>query len=486
MATCAAVPDVLVIGGGIAALCAAITARRAGASVQLLEWAPRALRGGNARHARNLRAVHGAPTPFSPGVYTQAEFLAELSRVAEERDDPALCQRLVADSVSVVPWLAAHGVGFQHAGDGLLPVSRRTSFLFGGGKTMLNALYASAGRLGVQIAYNSPVTGLTLADGRVRALDLASSRVQPRAVVLCCGGAQADPASLRPLWGEAADAFVLRGTPYADGALLRGLIAQGVATAGEPGACHLVAVDARSPRADGGIATRVLGIPAGIVVDRAGRRFHDEGGDTGPTRYAVWGRKVAEQPGQMAWLILDAAAHSGTLPPVFPPLTAVTLQELAALAGVDAAGLTATVTAFNAAVREDGRTAGLVPGKTRHARALTVPPFAAIPIRPGITFTCLGVKVDAGARVLMEDGTPVSNLFAAGMIMAPNVLGTGYLAGAGLTIGAVFGRLAGDSAARHARCAADRRCDRRPEGRSGVQVSEARVNGEGQADHERF
>jgi tricarballylate dehydrogenase len=287
-------------------------------------------------------------------------------------------------------------------------------------------------------------------------VDTPSGQVQPRTVVLCCGGAQADLAALRPFWGEAADAFILRGTPYADGALLRGLIGQRVATAGEPGACHLVAVDARSPWADGGIATRVLGIPAGIVVDAAGRRFHDEGGDTGPTRYAVWGRKVAEQPGQLAWLILDAAAETGTLPPVFPPLMAATLPELAVLGGIDAAGLAATVSAFNAAVRADGRTAGIRPEKTRHARVLAVPPFSAIPIRPGITFTCLGVKVDGEARVLMADDTPVSNLFAAGMIMAPNVLGTGYLAGAGLTIGVVFGRLAGEAAARRARCEPDR------------------------------
>ena len=455
MAIPAAVPDVLVIGGGIASLSAAITARRAGASVQLLEWAPRALRGGNARHARNLRVVHDAPTPFSPGVYGQAEFLAELGRIGEGRGDPVLCRTLAAESASVVPWLEAHGVPFQRAGDGLLPVSRRTSFLFGGGKTMLNALYSVAERLGVQIGYDSAVTRLSLAHGRVSAVDLPAGRLQPRAVVLCCGGAQADLAALRPVWGEAADSFVLRGTPYADGALLRGLIAQGVATAGEPGACHLVAVDARSPRSDGGIATRVLGIPAGIVVDRAGRRFHDEGGDTGPTRYAVWGRKVAEQPGQLAWLILDAAADTVTLPPVFPPLTAPDLPKLAALAGIDRPGLEGTVAAFNAAVREDGCTAGLAPDKTRHARALAVPPFFATPMRPGITFTCLGVKVDTRARVLMTDGAPVSNLFAAGTIMAPNVLGTGYLAGAGLTIGVVFGRRAGEAAARHARCGPD-------------------------------
>jgi tricarballylate dehydrogenase len=458
MASRPAVIDVLVIGGGIAGLCAAIAARRAGAGVRLLELAPRPLRGGNARHARNLRVAHDAPTPYSPGGYTPAEYLAELGRIGGPRGDAALCRRLAVDSASVVPWLAAQGVPFQRAGDGMLPFSRRTSFLLGGGKTMLNMLYATAEKLGVVIGYDSGATAVEIAGGQLRAVEVRTpagpERLHPGAVVLCCGGAQADLAALRPFWGEAVDGFCIRGTPYADGTLLRGLIAQGAATAGEPGACHLVAVDARSPPVDGGIATRVLGIPAGIVVDRSGRRFHDEGGDTGPTRYAVWGRKVAEQPGQLAWLILDAAAEPRTPPPLFPPLWADTLPELAAMAGLDAAALIATVAAFNAALRNDGDagcTVGLAPAKTRHARPLAVPPFAAIPIRPGLTFVCLGVKVDARARVVMADDISVPNLFAAGMMMAPNILGTGYLAGAGLAIGVVFGRLAGEEAARHAR-----------------------------------
>jgi tricarballylate dehydrogenase len=455
MATPRPAPDILVIGGGIAALCAAITAREAGAAVRLIETAPKPLRGGNARHARNLRAVHDAPTPFSPGTYSEAEFLTELSRIAGDRFDPLPCRRLVAGSASLVPWLAAHGVPFQRAGDGLLPHSRRTSFLFGGGKTMLNRLYAAAERLGVDIAYDTRATGLTVTDGRIDSVDLATGRLHPGAVVLCCGGAQADIAALRPAGGLASDGLILRGTPYSDGALLRGLIAQGVATAGDPGVCHLVAVDARSPPTDGGIATRVLGIPAGIVVDRSGRRFHDEGGDTGPTRYAVWGRKVAEQPGQCAWLILDSAVETGAPPPLFPPLTATTLPALAERTGIGAEALMATVTAFNAAVRPGGLTAGLDPPKTRHARTLAVPPFFAMPIRPGMTFTCFGVKVDEHARVLLAGDTPVANLFAAGMAMAPNVLGTGYLAGAGLTIGAVFGRIAGAAAARHVRSLPD-------------------------------
>ena len=446
--------DVLVIGGGVAALSAAIAARRAGACVRLIEAAPRALRGGNARHARNLRVVHDAPTPFSPGSYAAAEFVAELGRVAEGRNDPGLSLRLAAESASVVPWLGAQGVAFQPAGTGLLPVSRRTSFLLGGGKAMVNALYGTAERLGVAVGYGSRVSGLTLAGGRVSAVAVTGpagvEQLWPRAVVLCSGGAQADRAAVRPVWGAAGEGFINRGTPYADGAVLGGLIAQGVATVGEAGACHLVAVDARSPAADGGIATRVLGIPHGIVVDRTGRRFHDEGGDAGPTRYAVWGRKVAEQPGQLAWLVLDSVGMRLVPAPLFPPLSAATLPALAGLAGLDAGVFGATAEAFNAAVRDPGEagfTVGITPGKSRFSRPLVVPPFRAIPIRPGITFTCQGVKVDAEGRVVMADGGVVGNLFAAGTVMAANVLGNGYLAGVGLTVGVVFGRMAGEAAA---------------------------------------
>lgn len=448
-------PDVLVIGGGVAGLCGAITARRAGADVRLIEHAARPMRGGNARHARNLRAVHREPTRFSPGNYAAAEFVSELGRIGGQRSDPALSLILAEDSASVVSWLAATGVPFQPAGTGLLPVSRRTSFLLGGGKTMINRLYETAESLGVTIDYATRCTALTLVDARLAAVNVetpgGAECLRPRAVTLCCGSAQADRAALRATWGDACDAFINRGSPYADGALLRTLIAQGVATVGEPGACHLVAVDARSPPADGGIATRVLGIPHGIVVGLDGRRFHDEGGDTGPTRYAVWGRKIAEQPRQLAWLILDAMAMRQVPRPLFQPVSAGSLPDLAVLAGLDPQTVTATVRDFNAAIGcggKTGHTVGLDPPKTRYAQPLSEPPFAAIPIRPGITFTCQGVRADGQARVMTTGGAPIENLFAAGMIMAGNVLGHGYLAGAGLTIGVVFGRRAGAAAAR--------------------------------------
>ncbi len=448
--------DVLVIGGGIAALCAAIAAREAGARVCLLEQAPRWQRGGNTRHSRNFRVAHPAPTPFMPGRYSEDEYLAELNQAAQGRQDTALAWLLVRRSAELPDWLGRHAVPFQPIDSGLLPPSRRTVFCFGGGMVMLNTLYSHAHRLGVDIRYASTVAALQLDDGRVRGVDIVDAggrrRVRAASVVACCGGYQADPARLRPHWGEAADRFIVRGVPYARGEVLFDLLDQGAAAVGEPGACHLVAVDARSPAEDGGIVTRVLGMSAGIVVDHAARRFHDEAADIGPTSYAAWGQKVAQCPGQIAYLLLDAPAEAGLRPPVFPPHRAATIGGLAAAAGLDPAALEATVVGFNAAIPTGAaHTLGIAPAKTRWARPIATPPFAAIPIRPGVTFTCHGVKVDTAARVMMADGRAAANLFAAGMIMAPNILATGYLAGAAVTIGGVFGRIAGEEAARYAR-----------------------------------
>jgi len=440
----------------MAALCAAIAAREAGASVCLLEQAPRTLRGGNTRHSRNFRVTHAAPTPFSPGRYTEDEYLAELDHAAQGRHDKALARLLVNRSADLAAWLAGHGVPFQRTGGGALPPSRRTVFCLGGGMAMLNTLYARAQRLGVDIRYASAGASLHLENGRVHRLDVVDAwgrrTTHPRSVVVCCGGYQADPDRLRPRWGEAADRFIVRGVPYARGEILFDLLDQGAAAVGEPGACHMVAVDARSPPVDGGIVTRVLGIPAGIVVDRSARRFHDEAADLGQTRYAAWGQLVARCLGQIAYLVLDAPAEAGLRRPLFPPLRAPTIAGVAAAAGLDPIVLEATVAGFNAAIHVGAaHTEGIAPAKTRWARPIATPPFAVIPIRPGISFTCHGVKTDERARVVMADGRAVANLFAAGMIMAPNILGTGYLAGAAITIGGVFGRIAGEEAARHAR-----------------------------------
>ena len=194
----------------------------------------------------------------------------------------------------------------------------------------------------------------------------------------------------------------------------------------------------------------------GIVVNINAERFYDEGEDFWPKRYAIWGRLVADQPDQLAYAIIDDKSTGKYMPSVFPPETADSLSELAAILNLDAGKLEKTIADFNAAV-VDGEfdhteldtchTIGLTIDKSHWAQVIDQPPFKAYPLRPGITFTYLGVGVNERAQMLMADDTPSANVFAAGEIMAGNVLGQGYLAGIGMTIGAVFGRIAGEEAA---------------------------------------
>jgi tricarballylate dehydrogenase len=220
-----------------------------------------------------------------------------------------------------------------------------------------------------------------------------------------------------------------------------------------------VAIDARAPRFDGGIVTRLDCVPFGIVVNKHGRRFYDEGEDFWPKRYAIWGRLIAQQPDQIGYAIIDSKSINQFMPSVYPPLGAGSLSELALRLELDPAALEKTVTAFNQSLQpgtfddtvlDDCATQGLDPPKTHWAIPLDQPPFYGYPLRPGITFTYLGLKVNEQARVIMKDDQPSPNIFAAGEIMAGNILGRGYLAGFGMTIGTVFGRLAGREAARYA------------------------------------
>jgi tricarballylate dehydrogenase len=284
--------------------------------------------------------------------------------------------------------------------------------------------------------------------------------VRAKAYVASSGGFQANIGWLKEYWGEAAENFRIRGTPYAQGRVLKNLLEQGVAPVGDPTQCHAVAIDARAPRFDGGIVTRLDCVPFSIVVDRDGQRFYDEGEDVWPKRYAIWGRLVAQRPGQIAYSIIDSKSEHLFMPSVFPAIRADSIGELATKFGLEPAALEETVRRFNAAVRPgefnsqqlDGcATEGLDPPKTHWARPIDTPPFIGYPLCPGITFTYLGVKVDERAQVFLQDGRPVANLFASGEIMAGNILGKGYLAGFGMTIGTVFGRIAGREAALHAR-----------------------------------
>jgi tricarballylate dehydrogenase len=455
--------DVLVVGGGNAGLCAALSAGVAGARVLVLEAAPKGLRGGNSRHTRNLRCAHEGAEDFLTGSYGEPEYWNDLLQVTGGHTSEPLARLVIRQTAGCRRWMGAHGARFQPPLVGTLQLARTNAFFLGGGKALLNAYYRSAERMGVEVEYGAEVRDLAFENRGLVSATVARNGsgelVRARSLVAAAGGFQADLEWLKQIWGEAAGNFLVRGTPYDTGRVLRVLMERGARTIGDPAQCHAVAIDARAPRFDGGIATRVDSIPLGIVVNKRALRFQDEGEDLWPRRYAVWGRLVARQPGQIAYSIVDSKALGAFLPPMFPPVTADSIGELAALLQLDPAALQQTVARFNAAVRpgrfdqevlDDCATQGLDPPKSHWARALDAPPFLAYPLRPGITFTYFGVAVNDRAQVLLRDGEPLDNVFAAGEIMAGNILGQGYLAGLGMAIGTVFGRIAGEQAARHA------------------------------------
>jgi tricarballylate dehydrogenase len=457
--------DVLVIGGGNAALCAAISARRAGASVLVLEGAPKFYRGGNTRHTRNMRCAHDAATEILTGPYTEQEFWDDLLRITGGQTDEELARFMIRESKDILNWIVEQGVRWQPSLGGTLSLGRTNSFFLGGGRAMLNALYLTAEKLGVDIRYDAEVTDLHIEDGMFLAARLkqaidGATEIRASALVAAAGGFEANIEWLKEYWGEAADNFLIRGTPYNRGSILKMLLTKGVQEIGDPTQCHAVAIDARAPKFDGGIITRHDSVVFGIVVNKHAQRFYDEGEDIWPKRYAIWGRLVAAQPDQIAYIVFDASVRHSFMPTLFPPIDGATIAELAAKLTLDPKALEKTVADFNAAVQpgtfdhtilDDCRTEGLSPPKTHWARKIEMAPYYAYPVRPGITFTYLGTRVNKETRMLMKDGKPSANMFAAGEIMAGNVLGKGYAAGIGMTIGSVFGRVAGREAARNAK-----------------------------------
>jgi len=368
---------------------------------------------------------------------------------------------VIRESSSCRDWMRKHGVNFQPPLSGTLHVARTNAFFMGGGKALVNAYYRSAENLGIDILYDSPVDDLEIKDGKFIAAKVGDKRYAGNACVLGCGGFESDRTWLREAWGQnelgewPADNFLIRGTRYNMGVVLKVMMREGADTMGDPTQAHCVAIDARSPLYDGGICTRIDAVSLGIVVNREAKRFYDEGEDFWPKRYALWGRLVALQPGQIAYSIIDAKSIGRFMPAVFENIKADTLPELAAKLGLDSEVFMQTINEFNAAcqpgtfnhtIQDDCHTKGLVPEKTHWALPIEKGPFYGYPVRPGVTFTYFGLTTDEKASVFF-DGKASPNLFAAGEINAGNVLGKGYTAGVGMSIGTAFGRIAGTQAA---------------------------------------
>jgi len=402
-------PDVVIIGGGNAALCAAMTAAEAGAAVLLLEGAPKEYRGGNSRHTRNFRCMHQGPLGPLVEQYGEDEYFDDLIKVTAGKTDEQLARMTIQSSEECLPWMEEHGVRFQPPLSGTLSLARTNAFFLGGGKALVNAYYRTAEKLGVTVLYDAKVTHLELENNRVTRIeykqgDLVQS-VTAKSVVVASGGFQADIEWLTRAWGPAAENFLIRGTPYNRGVVLKDLLDQGVESVGDPTQCHAVAIDGRAPKYDGGIVTRLDCVPFSVVVNKHGERFYDEGEDVWPKRYAIWGRLVAAQPEQVAFAVIDSKSLPLFMPSVFPPIEANSIAELASKMGLQESALTNTVETFNKACGDtagfkatelDGvSTTGLTPAKTNWARPITQPPFYGYSLRPGVTFTYLGFKVDS-------------------------------------------------------------------------------------------
>ena len=456
--------DVVVIGGGNAALVAAMAADDKGARVLVVERAPKYMRGGNTRHTRNIRCTHVREDEFSKGSYLFDELWKDLCNVGDGPNNEELARITVGDSETMPAWMDDHGARWQKPLHGTLHLDRTNRFFLGGGKALLNAYYReAAGRSRITVVYDAMVEEFDFVGARCTSLVVeyggARHRVRTRAVICASGGFEANLEWLGRYWGDAAKNYIIRGTPYNDGHVLAKLYEANAASAGQERGFHAIAVDARAPKFDGGIATRLDTIPFGIAVNQSGQRFYDEGEDIWPKRYATWGRRIAEQPGQIATALWDSKVNNLFLPPMYGVTSADTIAGLASALDLDPHAVVATVEAYNRAVVDGGtfdpsrlddcHTSSLTPAKTHWAQRLDRPPYYGIAMRPGITFTYMGVAVRSDARVVRTDGTTFDNVFAAGEIMSGNILSTGYMAGFGMTIGSVWGRRAGWGAAKH-------------------------------------
>ncbi len=249
--------------------------------------------------------------------------------------------------------MSDHGINWQAPLKGTLHLGRTNRFFLGGGKALLNSYYHTAQQMGIAIRYNTLVEDLLIEDGKFRAVIVKQGdkqeTVRGRAVVVAAGGFEANIEWLKRFWGDAADNFVVRGTPYNDGTMLATLFKKGAQPIGDPKGFHAIAVDARAPKFDGGIVTRLDSIPFGIVVNRLARRFYDEGEDIWPKRYAIWGGLIAAQPDQIAYSILDSKTIRCFLPPVFKPFEADSLEDLASALKLEPSVFVETIRAYNRA-----------------------------------------------------------------------------------------------------------------------------------------
>ena len=457
---------VVVVGSGIAGLSAAVSARQAGADVILVEKAPLAGRGGNTRFAdAQMRFPHESDE-FGPRDYSVDAMYSDLMRISRGRANEALIRTLCENARGTAEWLTGLGLeweaGYPHtAGYRRSPKS--------GGAGLVDLLFRRFEGLGGAVSYETGALDLIIDEQRVvRGVRCAGPGglidIEGKGgVILACGGFEANVQMRVQHLGRFADSLILRGSRYNTGEGLMMAIAAGAQAAGQWGDYHSAVLDARSPRIECGV-TALYNYQMGIFIDASGHRFLDEGEDFRDHTYVKFSKFIVEQAGGEAWCVFDQQAYqreefARAWRPVGPPLQADTWKELAGQMDVPAEELLETVGAFNTAVqpgdydldRLDGkRTAGITPPKSNWALPLDHPPYIAIPVTGGITFTFGGLKCDTVARVIDTRGKVMEGLYAAGETMG-EIFYYNYPGASSVIRGAVFGRIAAaDAAARAA------------------------------------
>jgi tricarballylate dehydrogenase len=478
--------DVVVVGGGNSGYCAAHAAAERGRRVVLLEKAPRAQAGGNSYYTiGSIRIVHDglddllevlepderhARTEVPP--YSAAEFLADLERITEGRGDQELAAAVVDGSRDAVRWLHELGLRFRLMYERQAHERPDGGFRFwgeshvctvDGGTGLMSDHVRVASRLGVEVHHGCPVTGLMTGGGSVVGVRIGDRELAAESVVLASGGFAANPQWRQRYLGDGWQHAKLRGTPYNTGELIRAALEMGADRGGDWSTCHSVPWDASFPenQSNRALTNRLsrYGYPFGILVNRRGRRFLDEGADFRNYTYAKYGKAILEQPDSVAFQVFDAAsrpmlaAYEYEMPGILP-IIADSIEELAAAMDVDVDGFVRTVREFNASIDtsrpldptiKDGRSASAEPVKSNWASAVEAPPYYAYPVTCGISFTFGGLRGDTDGRVLDRSGAPVPGLFACGETLGGLFSGN-YPTGAGLTAGMVIGRRAGSLA----------------------------------------
>jgi tricarballylate dehydrogenase len=489
-------PDVLVVGAGNAALCAAISAHENGARVLMLEAAPFEERGGNSHFTggafrfafsgvEDLIAV--VPSLAQEkldnvdfGTYTQEQFFDDLFALTQYRCDPDLAEILVRSSLDTAKWVARQGVKLQPGlGRQAYQVDGKFKFwgglalhIWGGGPELLKALYANVERRGIPIVYETPAAGLIREGGQLRGVmaeyDGEPIAIPAKAVVLACGSFESNPEMRARYLGAGWELARVRGTRFNMGAGLTMAMSIGARPYGHWSGCHTVAWDINAPPYGDltiGDQFQKHNYPFGILVNAKGERYVDEGANFHSHTYAMYGGEIIKLPGMFAWQVFDGkVSHLLRSEYRIRRVTkaeAGTLEELAGkLDGVDAAGFLRTVKEFNDACRTDvpfnpnildgRRTHGLAINKTNWASPLDTPSFHAYQVTAGITFTFGGLKISKRGEVEDLYGRIIRGLYAAGE-MVGGLFFHNYASGTGLMSGATFGRLAGRSAAQFAR-----------------------------------